>query len=165
LDLLVIDDAYWALFPEVLSIKDVSKIIRKLPKTARLWVAKGIIPAHRVGKSWVIYKEVFYHRLENPNEPYPLPVEFLARFGEELGITDLEALLGKSNKAVYQWLHDGDVPGRKFGTSWLVYKGPFVQMLEQTSNQLPEVVAAAGAIDAAEGASQGDEDAPDSSGS
>lgn len=131
----MIDDAYWAKFPELLSISDLVKITRKSDQTVWRWLANGVIPAHRVGGAWIVYRDVFQHRLEEPDVPYPLPVEWLATFDDELNIDDVMRLFGKSRKTAYTWLTDGEVPAHRMGGSWLIYKHEIEQLLERTSNQ------------------------------
>ena len=135
----MIDDAYWAKFPEVLSIDDLATITRKSKATIWRWLATGVIPAHQIGDrpngSYVVYRDVFQHRLEEPELPYPLPAELLARFGEELTPAEVATLLGRHLDTVYAWFANGLVPGHRLGGSWLAYKREIVEMLERTSNQ------------------------------
>ena len=131
----MIDDAYWAKFPDHLSISDLAKITRKSDQTVWRWLAQGVIPAHQVGRAWIVYREVFQHRLEEPDVPYLLPLELLERYGEELKIDEYAEILGKAKDTLYLWLADGTIPGRRLGTRWLLYKHDVVQLLERTSNQ------------------------------
>jgi excisionase family DNA binding protein len=138
LEVPLIDDAYWAKFPEVLSINDLATITRKSKATIWRWLATGIIPAHQLGGkdgSYIVYRDVLQHRLEEPDVPYPLPTELLAQFGEELTPSEVATLLGRKRDTVYLWFADGLVPGHRLGGSWLAYKREIVEMLERTSNQ------------------------------
>jgi hypothetical protein len=164
LECVLIDDAFWAELPEVLHTKHLTQITRRGAQTVFIWLARGILPGHRIAGSWIVYKEVFQHRLESPNEPYTLPVELLARYGEDLSIADQALLIGRSKKTVYLWLRLGHLPARRLGPSWLIYKTPFVELLEATSNQ--ETASQTSADETPEEhASVGDDETPDSSGS
>lgn len=132
---LVIDEAYWAEFPDVLSMADLARITRKKHPTIWRWLAEGQIPAHSVAGSWIVYREVLQHKLESPDVPYVLPVEFFKRFPEELSVADLATMLGKTQQTAWRWLADSKVPGRKVANTWLVYKHEVTQFLIDASNQ------------------------------
>lgn len=131
-------DAYWAQFPDVLSIDQLARILRKSSVTIWRWLPRGQIPAHKIGSMWIVYRDSLRHKIENPDAPYSLPVELLDRFDEELSASDLGQILGITKQTVYRGLNDKTLPGHQYEGHWLIYKSEIVQLLEQTSNQLPD---------------------------
>lgn len=131
----MIDDEYWAQFPQVLSIADLSRITRKSEQTVWRWLGRGTIPAYKIAKAWVVYREIFQHRLEEPDIPYPLPVDLLATYRDELTVSELSELLGKVENTTYAWIAAGDLPAHRLGGSLVVYKHEIVQLFLRTSNQ------------------------------
>lgn len=139
LEVPVIDDAYWAKFPEVLSLDDLVTITKKAKPTVWRWLHNGVIPAHQIGVSkagtYIVYRDVFRRRLEDGPEAVGLPDELLAKYDDDLEREDLMALLGKSNLTIYKWLVAGLIPNHRLGATWYVRKSEFVEMLKRTSNQ------------------------------
>jgi len=149
---IVIDDASWAPLPEVLDIDDVALIVRKERSIAYRWMREGIIPAHKIGAAWILYKETVRYTLENPDEVPPLPEKFLATFPDDLSIEDLERLFGRERQAIYRWLKAG-LFGRPLDSqtriqvyrsghtpkqrAWLVLKSDVVKLLQNTTNHPP----------------------------
>lgn len=133
----VMDDEYWAAFPEVLSIADLARITRKTAPTVWRWLGDGKIPAHRISNAYVVYRETFRRKLEHPDEDAGLPDQFLASYPEEISVPQLAEILGKTTPTAYRWLAAGSLPGHRYAGSWLIYKHEVVQLLARTSNQPP----------------------------
>ena len=131
----VMDDDYWAGFPEVLSIAELARITRKTEQTVWRWLADGKIPAHRIAGAWIVYRETFRRSLEHPTEAPGLPDQFLTRFPDELSVPELAEILGKTTPTAYRWLAAGSLPGHRYANTWLVYKHEILQLLAQTTNQ------------------------------
>ncbi|MDF1480348.1 helix-turn-helix domain-containing protein [Leifsonia sp. H3M29-4] len=138
-ELLVVDEEYWAAQPDVLSVRDLARILRRKEPTIWRWLQEGKIPAHRVAGSWIVFREVLQHRVENPDERYTVPLEFLQRFPEELTVPELATILGKTKQTAWRWLGAGYLPGvgTQLEGSWILYKHELVRLLESTSNQPP----------------------------
>lgn len=136
-DGLVLDEEYWAQWPEVLSVGDLARITRKGTPTIWRWLPEGKIPAHRIAGSWIVYRDVFHQRLVEPDTWDLLPLALLDRFPEELSVAELSDLLGKTRQTVWRWLADGKLPGvgSLYEGNWLIYKHELVQLLKRTTNQ------------------------------
>lgn len=134
-DLVMIDEEYWARFPDVLSRADIAQTLRKTQPTVYRWLNEGKIPAHNIAGSWIVYKEALQYALENVDAPYQLPHTFLDSYPEELDIVQQAQLVGMSRQTTYKWLGDGALKGRLFHGSWVIYKSEFIQVLRETLNE------------------------------
>lgn len=131
---LMIDANYWATIPEVLRPADVARITRKKIETVWSWLPAAHIPGHKIGYIWIIYRESLQSFLETPDAPFVMPEEFLARFPEQLTVDQASELVGMGKKTAYAWLLSGELPARKVGRTWLIYKSEVVDMLRRTAN-------------------------------
>lgn len=139
----MIDDAYWAPFPEVLTLEHVMTVTGKGKRTVWRWLHEGVIPGHQIGVSnagtYIVYRDVLRQWMETPPEDRSgatvLPQGLLDRFGDRLEREDLMTLLGMTDRTILRWLLAGLIPSRRLGATWLVDKSEFVEMLERTSNQ------------------------------
>ena len=136
-ELQLMDDAYWAPLPDVLSIAQVAKILRKGDVTVWRWLAAGKIPGHLLrDRAWVIYKEEVRLKIENPDRHPVLPEGFLSGYPDELSPVELAEIIGKTKQTVYKWLGTGDLPGHYLDGNWLLYKSETTALLQRTSNQI-----------------------------
>lgn len=134
----VIDEKYWAEFGPVLSTAELARMLRKSDLTVWKWLTDGTIPGHNLGRSWLVYLEPVRRMIEQGPQPgVQLPDELLARYGEELLVSDIAALTGRKAKTVHRWLTEGTLPGHRVGRSWLLYKSEFIGLLRRTSNANP----------------------------
>ncbi|CAN5569678.1 hypothetical protein BH10ACT7_BH10ACT7_12030 [soil metagenome] len=134
---LVIDEAYWAQFGAHLSADDLGRVLRRSRLAAYRWLREGIVPGHQISGTWVVFKESVVGYLEDPESSHVLPTTFLASFPEELSVEDVAKMLGLSTKTIYKFLAAGDLPGRRVGGFWVLYKSEIKQRLEQTYNGNP----------------------------
>lgn len=129
---LVMDDAYWAEYPDVLTTAHLTKITRKKAITAWRWLNDGKLPGHEIAGSWVVYRSEVRQKIEG--QPVTLPYDFLARYGDELSVEELAELLGKTPQTVYKWLKADELPGHLVNGVWLIFKHEVCQKLEETWN-------------------------------
>lgn len=149
----MVDEEYWASKPVVLGVADLAQITRKGEATIWSWLKHGRIISHNIAGSWITYREVFHHQVTEPDVDYPLPVELLGQYPEELTVAELAELLGKTKQTVWRWLRDDQLPGvavrleesgieykndtflaKKKG-SWVASKTGLVELLRESSNQ------------------------------
>lgn len=133
------DDIYWDAFPEVLSTNDLSQILSVGRPGIFTRLTKGIIPAYRLERSWIIFKPEVRAWLDaNSNRPQPEPngpVDVLADYAEEMSHRDLMRLFDKSKPTIYRWMELGVIPAFHVGGRWLVRKSQLRQALHDSSNQ------------------------------
>lgn len=134
---IVIDEAYWETKPLVLGVPDLAQITRKGEPTIWRWLKEGKIPGHHIAGSWIVYREVFHHQINEPDANYPLPIDLLAKYPEELTVQELSELLGKTKQTIWRWLGNDRLPGvgSRYQGTWLVYKHELIKLLKETSNQ------------------------------
>lgn len=128
---------YWNEFPEVLSAADLARIFRKTESTVWVWLKAGKIPGHLIDGSWIVYRSEIACWIESDAKPQRrplLPVEMLGRLPDELTVTHLAALFGRSEQTIYGWLVAKRIPGHKIANTWLVFKDEIVGLLEKTAN-------------------------------
>ena len=134
LDELVIDEEYWAQFGDQLSVDELSRVLRRSPLALYRWLREGIVPGHQISGKWEVFKESVVGYLEDPESSHALPTAFFASFPEELSVEDVSKMLGLSTKTIYKFLAAGDLPGRRVGGFWVLYKSEIKQRLEKTYN-------------------------------
>lgn len=135
----MMDDEYWVDYPETLTTADVAKILRVGKPAVFARLQSGIIPAHQVVGSWIIFKAEVRAWLDStsnqaPDGP-PAPVDVLAAYGDEMSYRDLMVLFDKTKPTIYRWLQTGEIPAYHVGIRWIVHKTQLRQRLRETSNQ------------------------------
>lgn len=133
------DDPYWDLYPETLTVAEMQSILHISRPTAFSRLQNGVIPAHFIAGSWIVFKSEFRSWLEstsNQNPPREIPEDHvLAGYPDDLTYQDLMNLFRKSKETIYRWLHSGEIPAYHVTGQWLVRKVHVLRRLEETSNQ------------------------------
>ena len=136
----LMDDEYWARFPEPLTLQALGTVLRVSEATALRRLQDGTIPAHFLGRSWIVFQGEFRGWLAGTrNEPLP-PIantDPLADYDEQLGMSELMELFNKTKQTIRRWLTDKQIPGYLVGGRWTVYKSELREALVRTSNQRP----------------------------
>ena len=113
----LMDDAYWASFPPVLSQAQLCEITGKGEVTIWRWLKAGIQPGHQINTSWIAYQEeVRAKLLDNDRRPL-IPEGYLSRFPELLTVEKLADLLGKTPQTAYNWMAAGKLPAHKVSSA------------------------------------------------
>lgn len=133
------DDTYWDTFPDALTTAHVAKILKVGTPAVLNRLRSGLIPAHFIVGSWIIFKAEVRAWLEStsnqrPPAP-PEPVDVLAGYSDEMDYRDLITLLGRRKQTIYNWLNDGVIPAYHVDSRWIVHKSQLRQKLHDTSNQ------------------------------
>lgn len=134
----LMDDEYWAKFPEPLTLRAIATILRVHDTTVLRRLQDGTIPGHFIGHSWIVFQCEFRTWLAGTrNEPLPADVECdpLADYDDQLGMSELMELFSKTKQTIRAWLENKAVPGYKVAGQWTVYKSELRDMLALTSNQ------------------------------
>lgn len=133
------DDDYWDAYPETLTTADVAKILHVGKPAVFARLQSGIIPAHQVVGSWIIFKaeiRAWLDSTSNQDPPSePAEVDVLATYGDELSYRDLMNLFNKTKPTIYRWLQTGEIPAYHVGIRWIIHKTQLRQRLRETSNQ------------------------------
>lgn len=134
----LMDDDYWASIPDPLPVRDLALLFKMSESSVFRRLQDGTIPAHYIGRSWIVYKgEVRAWLLTRRN--VPLEMDFdpdpLADYPDAMPIPDLMAVFGKTKQTIRVWLKDGTIPAYKVNGRWIAYKAEIRQLLAQTSNQ------------------------------
>ena len=130
----MIDEAYWAQFGAHLSADELGRVLRRSRLAAYRWLREGIVPGHQISGTWVVFSESVSAYLEDPDSPHVLPAGFLATFPDELSVEDVAKMLGLTTKTIYKFLAAGELPGRRVGGFWVLYKSEIARRLEETYN-------------------------------
>lgn len=130
----MIDEAYWAQFGPHLSAEELARVLRRSRLAVYRWLREGIVPGHQISGTWIVFSESVSAYLEDPDSPHVLPVGFLSTFPDELSVEDVARMLGLSGKTIYKFLASGDLPGRRVGGFWVLYKSEIARRLEETYN-------------------------------
>lgn len=133
------DDSYWDQYPATLTAAEVARILSVGKPAVHVRLKNGIIPAHMIVGSWVIFKAEVRLWLEStsnqaPSTP-PTPVDVLADYAEEMSYRDLMRLTGKTKQTIYTWLRNGIIPAYHVSNRWIIHKSQLRAMLRETSNQ------------------------------
>lgn len=140
LSLPLMDDDYWAKYPDPLPLVDIAAIVRLHETTVLRRLQSGEIPGHFIGGSWIVFKDEFrawLGSMRNVPIPPPADVDPLSRFDDELGVPELIELFGKGKHTILRWLHNNSIPGYLIANRWTVYKAELRETLDETSNQTP----------------------------
>lgn len=132
----LVDEEFWSHFPATLKPADLATIYRKKPVTIWRWLNRASIPGHRVGKSWVIFREEVRSKLEDSAARPSEPSEGLRVLPDSFGVGAAADFLGVHEQTVYGWLQSGVMPARQTGGYWLIFKSELRDWLRSTSNQL-----------------------------
>ena len=137
------DDSYWATYPDTLSVAEVAKILRVKKPSVFLRLKNGIIPAHQISGSWIIFKPELRAWLDSTSNQavsaVPAPVDVLESYPDELSYRDLMVLFGKSKQTIYAWLNEGEIAGFHTSGRWVIHKGPLREKLQTSSNQIKDL--------------------------
>lgn len=135
----LMDDEYWVAYPETLTTADVAKILRVGKPAVFARLQSGIIPAHQVVGSWIIFKAEVRAWLDSTSNQAPAGppavVDVLAAYGDEMSYRDLMVLFDKTKPTIYRWLQTGEIPAYHVGIRWIIHKTQLRQRLHETSNQ------------------------------
>ena len=134
----LMDDDYWAKFPEPLTLQAIATVLRVSETTVLRRLQDKTIPGHFIGRSWIVFQCEFRTWLASTrNEPLP-PVDKcdpLTDYDDQLGMSELMELFGKTKQTVRRWLTDKALPGYQIAGRWTVYKSELRDTLALTSNQ------------------------------
>lgn len=134
----LMDDEYWAKFPEPLTLRAIATIVRVSETTVLRRLQDGTIPGHFIGGSWIVFKGEFRTWLAGTrNEPLPAleNTDPLADYDEELGMSELMELFDKTKQTIRAWLGNKTLPGYKVAGQWTAYKSELRETLAKTLNQ------------------------------
>jgi hypothetical protein len=135
----MMDDEYWDTYPETLTTSDVAKILHVGKPAVFARLHSGIIPAHQVVGSWIVFKVEVRAWLDSTSNQVPVGpavvVDVLAAYGDELNYRDLMVLFDKTKPTIYRWLQTGEIPAYHVENRWIVHKTQLRQRLQETSNQ------------------------------
>lgn len=134
----LMDDDYWAKFPEPLTLRAIATVLRVSEATVLRRLQDGTIPGHFIGRSWIIFQCEFRAWLATTrNEPLPVDVacDPLADYDDQLGMSELMELFNKTKQTIRKWLTENHLPGYQLAGRWTVYKSELRDTLAQTSNQ------------------------------
>lgn len=145
----LMDDEYWAKFPEPLTLQAIATVLRVSEATALRRLQDATIPGHFIGRSWIIFQCEFRAWLATTrNEPLPVtaspegaqtPVgegcDPLADYDDQLGMSELIEFFGKTKQTIRKWLTDKTIPGYRVAGKWIAYKSELRDALAATSNQ------------------------------
>lgn len=134
----LMDEEYWAKFPEPLTLRAIATILRVSETTVLRRLQDGTIPGHFVGRSWIVFQCEFRTWLAGTrNEPLPADVDCdpLADYDDQLGMSELMELFAKTKQTIRAWLENKALPGYKVAGQWTVYKSELRATLAATSNQ------------------------------
>lgn len=137
-DEIVTDDDYWSSLPHVLPIRELAPALRVHRDTVLRRIQDGTIPAHRIGRSWIVFTtELRAWLLTRRNQPMEADFDAdpLAGWPDELTSADLIELFGKTKQTISAWLNSGEIPGYRIGGRWIVHKHELRTRLQETSNQ------------------------------
>ena len=133
------DDEYWDTYPETLTTAGVAKILHVGKPAVFARLHSGIIPAHQVVGSWIIFKAEIRAWLDSTSNQTPVAppaaVDVLAAYGDEMSYRDLMVLFDKTKPTIYRWLQTGEIPAYHVGIRWVIHKTQLRQRLHETSNQ------------------------------
>lgn len=133
------DDHYWDPYPHTLTVAEVQTILRVSRPTAFSRLKSGVIPAHYLVGSWIVFKAELRAWLESTSNQtqhdHAAEVDVLAGYPDELTYQDLMVLFRKSKETIYRWLHTGEIPAYHVTGRWIIRKSHVRQKLEETSNQ------------------------------
>lgn len=134
----LMDDEYWAKFPEPLTLRAIATILRVSETTVLRRLQDGTIPGHFIGGSWIVFKGEFRTWLAGTrNEPLPAleNTDPLADYDDQLGMSELMELFDKTKQTIRNWLGNKILPGYKVNGLWTSYKSELRDMLARTLNQ------------------------------
>ncbi|SDZ48532.1 DNA binding domain-containing protein, excisionase family [Herbiconiux ginsengi] len=133
------EDAYWASYPPTLTTAQLAKILSVGRVTVFTRLSSGIIPAYRIERSWVVFRDEVRSWLATTNSRSPQtpasPVDVLQGLDDELTYRDLMILFAKSKPTIYRWMESGVIPAFHVGSRWVVQKSQLRQALRGYSNQ------------------------------
>jgi excisionase family DNA binding protein len=139
---LIDDDRYWDSFPSTLTVHDMVQILRLSKRSVFVKLNSGDIPGYQIAASWIMFKpeiRAWLATLSNQPATAPPPfVDVLDEFPEEMTYQELMALFRKTKQTIYVWLRDGQLPGYRTGTHWIVHKSQLRGALRAASNQQPK---------------------------
>jgi hypothetical protein len=136
----LMDDEYWAKFPEPLTLRAIATILRVSETTVLRRLQDATIPGHFIGGSWIVFKGEFRAWLASTrNEPLPAieGADPLADYDDQLGMSELMELFDKTKQTIRNWLTNSVLPGYKVAGQWTAYKSELRDTLALTSNQRP----------------------------
>lgn len=134
----LMDDDYWTKFPEPLTLQAIATVLRVSETTVLRRLQDKTIPGHFIGRSWIVFQCEFRAWLASTrNEPLPAAEKCdpLADYDDQLGMSELMELFGKTKQTVRRWLTDKALPGYQLAGRWTVYKSELRDTLTATSNQ------------------------------
>lgn len=132
------DDEYWSKFPEPLTLTAIATVLRVSEATVLRRLQDGTIPGHFLGRSWIVFQCEFRLWLATARNAPLQPTEScdpLADYGDELGMSDLMELFGKTKQTIRRWLTEETIPGYHIAGRWTVYKHELRAALGTTPNQ------------------------------
>jgi hypothetical protein len=134
----LMDDQYWAQFPDPLSIQAIATILRLSETTALRRLQDRTIPGHFIGGSWIVFQLEFrawLNTVRNVPVDDDLPDDLLADYDEELGMSELMEFFGKTKQTIRRWLVEKHIPGYLINGRWVSYKTELRAALAASLNQ------------------------------
>ncbi|MBX3196237.1 MAG: helix-turn-helix domain-containing protein [Microbacteriaceae bacterium] len=130
----LMDADYWDALPDPIPVAHLAVIFRVHEQTILNRLADGTIPAHRIGRSWIVFKaELYAFLMKRRGQPLEAEPDPLVGFPEDLDIEDLMALFGKHKQTIRRWLIDQELPGyQELDRSWRCGREALRIRLEQT---------------------------------
>ena len=133
----LMDDEYWSNFSDPLPLSELAVILRVSEATVLRRLGDATIPGHFIGRSWIVFQSEFRawlaSRRNQPVDELPNP-DPLINCDDQLGMTELMELFGKTKQTVRRWLTDNQIPGYMLNGRWVVYTHELRQTLDSNSN-------------------------------
>lgn len=129
------DEEFWRRFPPTLKPAALATIYRKQTVTIWRWLNRGTIPGHKVGSTWVIFRDEVRAKLEDDQSRPTEPVALLEALPDSFGVQSLAEFLGVHEQTAYGWLQGGTLPARQTNGFWLIFKSELREWMRETSNQ------------------------------
>jgi predicted DNA-binding transcriptional regulator AlpA len=134
---MLMDDEYWSHFSDPLPLSELATILRISEATVLRRLGDATIPAHFIGRSWIVFQSEFrawlVSRRNQPFEELPNP-DPLINCDHQLGMAELIELFGKTKQTIRRWLLENQIPGYMLNGRWTVYTRELREALNANSN-------------------------------
>jgi excisionase family DNA binding protein len=126
-----ISEVQWAALPKVLDAAIIAQLLGMSNQGVLARLSKGTIPAYRIGRYYVVFRDEFRAFLEDPGTK----VDVLEDYPETLNTGDVHRLFERPRTVITEWFANKLLPGQKDGHYWVVRKRTLRAFLDKRSNQ------------------------------